>query len=283
MTQNPLAEQAKQGNVKVIAFVMNRLLRSQAMLANVERVGDSLEILIESDRLSLNDEIRIPDQQVLMGILKKLFVTLEVKEVSKISVSWQQTGFDEPAWTEEIYIVEQDDLSISENGGIIESTKIPRIPPLPLLPLNPMLERNDLRDRANGEENLPTSSPDLDEIFGEINAPEPLPNTNSTSDNYLNSEIDNTSSLQDSEFLFLADVPSIPDSTEIDDIHSETTSVANNVAWQSFIRTPTFTMQLAQYVVFCVIIIFTLRGIHAVFSGTKAPKAASIASPMVIK
>lgn len=59
MTQNPLVEQAKQGNVNAIASLMNRLLKSQAMLANVEREGDRLEILIESDLRSLDDEVRI--------------------------------------------------------------------------------------------------------------------------------------------------------------------------------------------------------------------------------
>ena len=53
MTTNPLVEQAKQGNVNAISSLMNRLLKSQAMLANVEREGDRLDILIESDLRSL--------------------------------------------------------------------------------------------------------------------------------------------------------------------------------------------------------------------------------------
>ncbi|NUN63179.1 hypothetical protein HCU40_00090 [Pseudanabaena biceps] len=61
MPQNPLVEKAKQGNVNAIASLMNRLLKSQAMLANVEREGDRLEILIESDLRSLDDEVRIPN------------------------------------------------------------------------------------------------------------------------------------------------------------------------------------------------------------------------------
>ncbi|MCA6543731.1 MAG: hypothetical protein IM576_10835, partial [Pseudanabaena sp. M074S1SP2A07QC] len=141
MTQNPLVEQAKQGNVNAIASLMNRLLKSQAMLANVEREGDRLEILIESDLRSLDDEVRIPNRQVLVGMLKKWFITLEVKNVSTISVSWQQTGCDEPAWTEEIYLVEQEDLNINENGGITESRQRPKIPPLPVLSLKSMHDR----------------------------------------------------------------------------------------------------------------------------------------------
>ncbi len=262
MTQNPLVEQAKQGNVNAIASLMNRLLKSQAMLANVERDGDRLEILIESDLRSLDDEVRIPNRQALVGMLKKWFVNLEVKNVSMISVSWQQTGFDEPAWTEEIYLVEQEDLNINENGGINEARQRPRIPPLPVLPLKSMLERNDRSDRANSENNPPVSSPDLDEMFGDTSFPKSLPNINST--NYLDSDLENTDSSPDRDF------------------HSETTSSANKISWQVLLKTPTFVIQLAQYVVVCVLIITALRGIHAVFGSSKAPKAASISTQLVI-
>ena len=280
MTQNPLVEQAKQGNVNAIASLMNRLLKSQAMLANVERDGDRLEILIESDLRSLDDEVRIPNRQVLVGMLKKWFITLEVKTVSRITVSWQQTGFDEPAWTEEIYLVEKENRNISENGGITETKQSPRIPPLPVFPPKSMPEQNDFSDRANGENKHPASSPDLDEMFGETSSPESLPNINST--NHLNSDLDTTRASQDSELLFLSDIPVIPDSIEISDFQSEEQSSINNFSWQALIRTPIFAMQLAQYVVVCVIIIVTLRGIHAVFGSSKAPKAASIFSPQLI-
>lgn len=257
MTQNPLVEKAKQGHVNAIASLMNRLLKSQAMLANVERDGDRLEILIESDLRSLDDEVRIPNRQVLVGMIKKWFITLEVKTVSSITVSWQQTGFEEPAWTEEIYLVEQADRNISENGGITEPVRSPRIPPLPVFPPKAMLERNDRSDRAN---NPPISSPDLDEMFGDTSFPEPLPNVNAT--NYLDSDLENTDSSQDSDF------------------QSET---ANNVSLQALLKTPIFALQIAQYVVVCVLIIASLRGIHAVFGTSKAPKAASISPQLVIK
>jgi hypothetical protein len=279
MTQNPLVEQAKQGNVNAIASLMNRLLKSQAMLANVERDGDRLEILIESDLRSLDDEMRIPNRQVLVGMLKKWFITLEVKTVSRITVSWQQTGFDEPAWTEEIYLVEQESLNISENGGITETKQSPRIPPLPVFPPKSMLERNDPSDRANRETNSVASSPDLDEMFGEPNVPEQLPNLNPT--NHLNSDLDNTRTSQDSELLFLSDIPVIPDSVETNDFQSKEQSSTNKFTWQALIRTPIFAMQIAQYVVVCVIIILTLRGIHAVFGSSKAPKATSNATQLV--
>jgi hypothetical protein len=278
MTQNPLVEQAKQGNVNAIASLMNRLLKSQAMLANVERDGDLLEILIESDLRSQDDEVRIPNRQVLVGMLKKWFVTLEVKNVSVISVSWQQTGFDEPAWTEEIYLIEREDLNTNENGGITEARQRPRIPPLPVLPLKSMHDRSD---RVNSENNPPASSPDLDEMFGDASFPESLPDNNST--NYLNSSLAKKHAVKEAELLFFSDDPLSADSTESSDLHAETnTPSVTNISWQALIRTPVFALQLAQYVVVCVIVIATLRGIHTVFGSSKAPKTASISTQLVI-
>jgi hypothetical protein len=263
MTQNPLVEKAKQGHVNAIASLMNRLLKSQAMLANVERDGDRLEILIESDLRSLDDEVRIPNRQVLVGMIKKWFITLEVKTVSSITVSWQQTGFEEPAWTEEIYLVEQENLNISENGGITKPVRSSRIPPLPVLPSKSMLERNDRSDP-------PASSPDLDEMFGDTGLPEPLPNINVT--NYRYADLENIDSSPDSDFQ--GDFQG--------DFQTETTSSTNNVSWQTILNTPIFTLQIAQYIVVCVLIIASLRGIHSVFGSSKAPKAASISPQLVI-
>ncbi|MCY7333690.1 MAG: hypothetical protein LH649_13780 [Pseudanabaena sp. CAN_BIN31] len=284
MSQNPLVEQAKQGNINAIASLMNRLLKSQGMLANVERDGDRLEILIESDLRSLDDEMRIPKRQVLVGMLRKWFITLEVKTVSSIIVSWQQTGSDEPAWTEEINLGDRRDTIVSENGGITEPPSQLKILPLPVLPRKPMLERNDLSDRANSQKPPTASNPDLDEMFGAIESPEPLPNINLT--NNLNSDLESTSSSQSQDLLLSPNFPAIADTAS--DLETETTSSASNTSrqtfsWQSLLKTPIFAFQLAQYVVICVIIIFALRGIHTAFGGSKAPKASSIAVANLVR
>ncbi|PZO42211.1 MAG: hypothetical protein DCF19_08200 [Pseudanabaena frigida] len=271
MAQNPLIEQAKQGNVSAIASLMNRLLKSQGMLANVEREGDRLEILIESDLRSLDDEMRIPKRQVLVGMLKKWFVTLEVQTISSISISWQQTGSDEPAWTEEVFLTEPEDLDISQNGGISMEPQRPRIPPLPVLP---MLERNNLSGDRTNENNPENSSPDLDTMFGEANSPESLPNFIPTTN--LDDTSVNSRSSKEAELLFLSDVPSIPDSEDITNFQTETESLPSQPYWQILLKTPSLTMQFVHYCVLCVIIIAGLRGIHSVFGSSKAPKATSI-------
>lgn len=294
MAQNPLVEQAKQGNVNAIASLMNRLLKSQGMLANVEREGDRLDVLIESDLRSLDDEVRIPKRQVLVGMIKKWFVTLEVQTVNSISISWQQTGFDTPAWTEEIYLVEQEKQNISQNGGITEPVKRPRIPPLPVFPTKSMRndERNNLsRDRSNSGNNSPSgSSPDLDEMFGENSTPVSLPNIPTATN--LNIEQDKSS--QDSDFLFLSDVPYDPEVEEFSDSQNRFQDESQNVSkaerpaslsgfsLMSLLQTPSFTIQFVQYCVVCAILILAFRGMHAVFGSSKAPKAATTISTQIV-
>lgn len=299
MAQNPLVEQAKLGNVNAIASLMNRLLKSQGMLANVEREDDCLEILIESDLRSLNDEVRIPKRQILVGMLKKWFVTLEVQTVSSIKISWQQTGADQPAWTEEIFLVEPDNRDISQNGGITEPQRRPKIQPLPVFPSPPMHESNLSSDRAANQSNPPSSSPDLDEMFGEINSPKPFPNTISVSNLNsdlsfdLSSDLESSKSPQDEELLFFADVPPTPEpQEEISSFQSEppfepqseltSPSRSSSPAWQTLIKTPSFAIQFLQYCVICAIIILTLRGLHAALGSNKAPKAASIAPQTIL-
>ncbi len=269
MSQNPLIDQAKQGNINAIASLMNRLLKSQAMLANVERDGDRLEILIESDLRSLDDEVRIPNRQVLVGMLKKWFITLEVKTVSSLNISWQQTGFDEPAWTEEIFLVEPNEQDISQNSGIIETQKQPKMLPLPVFPPRSM--------RGSSDKKPTTSSPDLDEMFGEINSPASLPNMQQISN------IENPKDSQGSEFLFLPDIPSIPIKEEISDSQTKPNSSPNASTWQILLKTPSFAIQFVQYCVVCAIVILALRGIHSIFGGSKAPKAASIATHLMLQ
>ena len=289
MAQNPLVEQAKQGNINAIASLMNRLLKSQGMLANVEREGDCLEILIESDFRSLNDEVRIPKRQILVGMLKKWFVTLEVQTVSSIKISWQQTGADQPAWTEKIFLVEHANQNISQdisqNGGITEPQKRPRIQPLPVFPSQPMHESNLSSDRSVSKSNPVTSSPDLDEMFGEINSPRSLPNTTSVSN--LSSDLENFKSSQDEEMLFFADVPPTPEPQEEisnfqSEPQSEPASSSSSPAWQTLVKTPSFAIQFLQYCVVCAIIILTLRGIHAALGSSKAPQAATLAPQTIL-
>jgi hypothetical protein len=299
MTQNPLVEQAKEGNISAIASLMNRLLKSQGMLANVERIGDRLDVLIESDLRSLDDEMRVPKRQVLVGMLKKWFITLDVQNVSTIVISWQQAGSVEPAWTEEVALVEtenrlnQEPSEISQNSGVIPTTEPRKLPPLPVFPPKPMLERNS----PTGDRPLsldaqlpiaPKASPDLDEMFGDTDgfdgfdvsdntaiAIEPLVQPPMPSPN-----LDPFPTLNDETNALLSDMSVETELTAPD-------SAANlpsdrQFSWQSLLSTPSVSFQFLQYLVVCAIIVVGLRGIHAALGGgTKAAKPAAIAPELV--
>jgi len=286
MAQNPMIEQAKQGNVSAITALMNRLLKSQGMLANVEREGDRLEVLIESDLRSLNDEVRVPKRQVLVRMLKKWFLTLEVQTISTITISWQQAGFDAPAWTEEISLLDDDtditDITdIPQNGGGASSQERPKIPPLPIFPPKSM-RHDEQRDRSSANLSS-TSETDLDAIFGEESQPVSLPNIPQRQN--FNSEAAYQQPMPESEPFFLADVPAIPDPMPTDagisDFQSPKFTFDPRTLTTIF-TTPSFTIQLIQYIVICGVIILTLRGIHGVFGGGKAPKAASIETHTIV-
>jgi|JFJP01.1.fsa_nt_gi hypothetical protein len=284
MAQNPLVEQAKQGNINAIASLMNRLLKSQGMLANVEREGDRLDVLIESDLRSLDDEVRTPKRQVLVGMIKKWFVTLDVSTISSIKISWQQTGSDEPAWTEEIHLLEQEELNVNENSGLEDLQGQPKIPPLPVF--TPKAMRND--EHHPPSHDRPTAAAaDLDEMFGEIVSPVALPNIPPLPERL--SEPSEPKSLPDSDFLLLSDIPAIPhhqdNNQEISDLQPATPlelgKAFNNLSWQNLLITPNVAIQFVQYLVVCGIIILTLRGIHTAFGSSKAPKAAIITTQII--
>lgn len=299
MTQNPLVEQAKEGNISAIASLMNRLLKSQGMLANVERIGDRLDVLIESDLRSLDDEMRVPKRQVLVGMLKKWFITLDVQNVSTIVISWQQAGSVEPAWTEEVALVEtenrldQEPSEISQNSGVIPTTEPRKLPPLPVFPPKPMLERNS----PTGDRPLsldaqlpiaPKASPDLDEMFGDTDgfdgfdvsdntaiAIEPLVQPSMPSPN-----LDPFPTLNDETNALLSDMSV---ETELTAPDSAANLPSNRqFSWQSLLCTPSVSFQFLQYLVVCAIIVVGLRGIHAALGGgTKAAKPAAIAPELV--
>jgi hypothetical protein len=101
---NRLLEQAKQGNVKVIAALMNRQLKAQGMMADIQRHDDRLEILIESDRPSLTADYKVPNQGALVAMIEKWLLALEVTPIAKAKVSWQLSGQVQPAWSEEFWL-----------------------------------------------------------------------------------------------------------------------------------------------------------------------------------
>lgn len=291
MTQNLLVEQAKKGHINAIAALMNRLLKSQGMLANVERDGDCLDVLIESDLRSLDDEVRVPKRQILVGMLKKWFLTLEVQTVSRIKISWQQAGSEKPAWTEEVILV-----SPTPNApeNVLEDNP-------DNLDNNPGASLNSPpSDRSNKATTATVANPDLDEMFAEISVDVPE-SSNFQTESLLQLDIPLIGDTGDAENTSIenaiADITDITDIAEdttqntsaeaisevINDDQSQQISPTKSFAWQVLFQTPSFTIQVLQYIVACVLIIIALRGIHAAFGGGKAPKTATAIAEMILR
>ncbi|MFQ3679474.1 MAG: hypothetical protein SNJ60_03055 [Pseudanabaenaceae cyanobacterium] len=99
MAPNNLLELARQGNVKVIAALLNRLLKSQNMLVAVSRSDRLLEVEIETDRRE-GERMRVPNPEVLTTTLQKWLLTIGVN-VPRLRVSWRPAGSESATWEQE--------------------------------------------------------------------------------------------------------------------------------------------------------------------------------------
>lgn len=104
--QQNLLELAKQGNSRAIAALINRSLRPKGITAKVNLKGNSLQILVESDK-ALDQE---PITQFLVRGVKKL--NIESIDSIKIKIFGKQNGQDFPDWTQDIPL--QNNLKESE-------------------------------------------------------------------------------------------------------------------------------------------------------------------------
>ena len=305
MTQNEIVEQAKQGNVKAIAALMNRLLKSQGMLATLERTGDRLDILIESDLRSPDDEIRIPKRPILVGMLRKWFITLEIQSISTVAIAWQKTGFDEPVWTEEIRLGESDleDSDDITEGTVRSPQKMP-LPPLPNFAAKSNIQANSqeaIAPKANTpKQNAATASPDLDEMFGggfgDNTAGSIMPNFADSDSNNGDFDFDDITDITMGEtspttksrstaqgrntgedILLLSDIPPIPNSSFNDSGLSESPNPefnsGMNLPPRNIFTTSNFQWQFLQYLAACAVIIISLNLIHRVLGSTPNPKS----------
>ncbi|HEY9660196.1 MAG TPA: hypothetical protein V6C65_17195, partial [Allocoleopsis sp.] len=96
MTQPHLIEQAKQGDPQAIAALMNKSLQEKGMVAYVDRLGNTLEVVLEAER--------VPNRQALTAFVEKGIQNLEIESIKTIRVSGKQFGSDLPAWTHDLYL-----------------------------------------------------------------------------------------------------------------------------------------------------------------------------------
>ena len=99
MAQLNTLELAKQGDVKAIAFLLNRQLQPKGITATVSRQDSCLQVMLEA--------ARVPNQQVLTEWIHKSIIRLGVTSLEQINIYGRQTGVKVPAWNQKFELVKQ--------------------------------------------------------------------------------------------------------------------------------------------------------------------------------
>lgn len=99
MTQSNTLELAKQGDVKAIAFLLNRQLQPKGITATVSRQDSCLYVMLEA--------AQVPNQKVLAEWIHKSIIRLGVASLEQINIYGRQTGVKIPAWNQEFELVKK--------------------------------------------------------------------------------------------------------------------------------------------------------------------------------
>lgn len=95
---NPV-ELAKQGDVRAIAFLINRSLQSKGIVAKPVLRDSCLQIMLEA--------AQVPDQQTLATFIHQGVKNLNIASIAKLKVYGRQTGNKSPSWSQEFELQEQ--------------------------------------------------------------------------------------------------------------------------------------------------------------------------------
>lgn len=116
-------ELAKQGDVKVIAFLLNRQLQPKGITAIVSRQDSSLQVMLEAEK--------VPSKKILAEWIHKAIVRLDVASIQRINIYGIQTGVKIPAWSQEIELVKQippvtppTELEVAPKSQIVNPTEL---------------------------------------------------------------------------------------------------------------------------------------------------------------
>jgi hypothetical protein len=107
MTQLSALELAKQGDAEAIAILINRSLQPKGIKAEARRLGDRLDIILQSDQ--------VPNQKALELVIRRGMLTLQIDAIKTIHIYARRTGSDALAWESEFEI--SSPLNISGSLG----------------------------------------------------------------------------------------------------------------------------------------------------------------------
>ena len=107
--------QAKQGDVKAIASLLNSKLQPKGITAKASIKNSCLHIMLES--------AKVPQQKSLVDFLQKVFSSFSVDDCHEVKVYGRQTGEEIPDWTEsfKVSLEQVQNLKILARQGNIKA------------------------------------------------------------------------------------------------------------------------------------------------------------------
>lgn len=107
--------QAKQGDVKAIASLLNRTLQPKGITAKASIKNSCLYIMLES--------AKVPPQKALVDFMQKVFSSFSVDNCHEVKVYGRQTGEEIPDWTEsfKVGLAQVQNLEVLAKQGNIKA------------------------------------------------------------------------------------------------------------------------------------------------------------------
>ena len=117
MTQQDVIAQAKQGNPKALAAIINQSLKPKNITAKVGLKDGCLQVLLES--------AEVPNQQATVSFIRKGLLKLEIESINTVKVYGRQNGEETPAWNQTFEL-----LPVQDTPLVPEEIEDPILPPI---------------------------------------------------------------------------------------------------------------------------------------------------------
>jgi hypothetical protein len=117
MTQQDVIAQAKQGNPKALAAIINQSLKPKNITAKVGLKEGCLQVLLES--------AEVPNQQATVSFIRKGLIKLEIESINTVKVYGRQNGEETPAWNQTFEL-----LPVQDTPLVPEEIEDPILPPI---------------------------------------------------------------------------------------------------------------------------------------------------------
>lgn len=110
----PVLEQAKHGDAKAIAALLNRHLQAKGIAAKAKLKGSCLLLMLESNR--------VPNREAMVQFVRQGMQKLGVKSIHSVKIYGKQTEINSPAWSQNIDLSDQSQ-SLPKHSRRDESTQ----------------------------------------------------------------------------------------------------------------------------------------------------------------